>query len=80
MIKQFYLIYRCGTLMGAATPGQSGPESNDTDGVLHNSKTGASSSNDLLSHQGHLLGAGSYFSVVMLLTYSTTPANWSGNQ
>ena len=65
------------TLSGATTLGQSGPGSNDNEGVLcilqSSSITGVSQSDCLMS--GHLL-RGSYLSAEMLAVYSTAPTNW----
>ena len=45
-----------GTQTGITTPDQSGPESNDNEGVLHTPqsyRTGSSPSDGLMSYQGH---------------------------
>ena len=50
-----------GTLKGTTTSGQSGPESNYNERVLHipqSSRTGASSSDDLKSYTGDLWEGG----------------------
>ena len=50
------------TLSGASTPGQSGPGSNDNEGVLHipqNSRTGASPSDGLRSYPEYSCRVGS---------------------
>ena len=61
------------TLSGTTTPGQSGPESNGNEGVLHFlqiSKDGSSPSDCLMSYPRHLLGE-SYPSAEMQSVYST---------
>ena len=66
-------------LLDATTPGQSGPESDGNEEVLHipqsSSFTGASSS-DLVSYPGQLLRE-SYSFVEMQLVYSTAPVTGS---
>ena len=62
------------TLSGATTLGQSGPGSNDREGVLH--IPGTSSLDCLVSYTGHSL-EGSYPSAEMQLVYSVAPANWA---
>ena len=70
------------TLSGTTTPGQSGPGSDDNEGVLcipqSANITGASPSDCLMSYPGHSLGE-SYPSVEIQLLYSTAPppANWA---
>ena len=60
--------------------GQSGPESNDNEGVLHipqsSNITGASPSDYLVSYPGHML-LGSYSSAEMQLVHSTALAGWT---
>ena len=66
-------------LSGANTLGQSGPWSNDNEGVLcilQISKAGYSPSDGLMSYLGISLG-GSYLSAEMQAVYSTAPANWA---
>ena len=68
------------TLSGATTPGQSGPGSDDNEGVLiilqNSSIAGASLSVCLVSLSGHLWGE-FYSYVKMQSVYSTVPANWT---
>ena len=68
------------TLLGATTPGQSGPGSNGNERQLHISQsssiTKASLSDCLESYLGHLLGE-TYPSAEMQLVYSAALANWS---
>ena len=65
------------TLSGATTLGQSGPGSDDNEGVLHipqnSSITGTSPSDCLVSHPENL----SYSSAEMQSVYSTGPADWA---
>ena len=67
-------------LIGATTPGQSRPGSNSNKWVLcipqSSSITEVSSSDCLVSYQGHLLGE-SYTSAKMQLVYSAAPANYA---
>ena len=52
----FYLTPSSCTLLGATTPGQSGPVSNGNEGVLHIpqiSRAGASPSDSLVSYPGY---------------------------
>ena len=67
-----------GPLSGATTPGQSGPGSNDYEGVLRIPQSlctaGTSPSDCLVSHPGHSLG-GSYPSAEKQSVYSTAPAD-----
>ena len=71
-----------GTLTGITTRDQSGPESNDHEGILHmpqNSRTEASPSDSLVSYPGQsfgVCGGVSYTSAEMRLVYSTTSADW----
>ena len=66
------------TLSGATTPGQSGPESNNNEGVLcipqSSSITEASPSDCLVSYPGHLLGE-SYPSAEIQSAYSAAQAD-----
>ena len=65
------------TLSGAATLGNNGPENNGNDGVLHipqTSKTGASSSDGLMSYPRHSLGGG-LTSVEMQSVYFAAPSD-----
>ena len=66
------------TLSGATTSGQSKPESDGNEGVLHipqsSSITEASSSDGLVSYSGHTLGE-SYPSAEMQSVYSIAPAD-----
>ena len=69
-------------LSGATTPGQSGPEDDDSEGVLHISQssniTGTSPSDCLVSYPGpSLVRGGAYPSAEVLSVYSTTPADWA---
>ena len=68
------------TLSAACTPGQSGPGSDGSKGVLcipqNSSITGASPSDCLVSYLGHSLEE-SYPSAEMETVYSTVPANWA---
>ena len=61
-------------------PGQSGPGSDDNNGVLRIpqsfSITGASPSDCLVSYPGHLLGE-SYPSAEVQSVYFTAPAEWA---
>ena len=60
-------------LSAATTPGQSGPGSNDNEGVLHTPQSS--------SYLGYSLGRReSYPSAEMQLVYSTALANWAGLQ
>ena len=72
--KQFYLI-----LLGATTPGQSGPGSNGNEVVLcipqSSSIIVASSSDGLVLYPGHSLGE-SYPSAEIQSVYSAAPADW----
>ena len=68
------------TLSGTTTPGQSGPESNDNEGVLRISQgpgvSGSSPSDCLMSYTGHSLARSSYSFAEMQWVYSTAPAYW----
>ena len=68
-------------LSGATILGQSGPESNGNEGVLHISQsssiTGTSPSNCLVSYPGLSLGWGSYPSADVQSVYSTAAADWA---
>ena len=68
------------TLLGAITPGQSGPGSDGNEEVLcipqSTSITGASPSDCLESYPGDL-SEESYPSTEMQLVYSATPAEWA---
>ena len=63
-------------LLGATTPGQSGPGSNNNEGVLHIPQssriTGTSPSDCVVSYTGYL--GESYLSTEKQSVYSTTPA------
>ena len=62
----------------ATTPGQNGSGSNGNKGVLHisqSSRTGASSSDCLMSYPGHSV-VGSYPTAEIQSVYSTAPATW----
>ena len=67
-------------LSGATTPNQSGPGSDDNNGVLcipqSSSITGTSPSDCLVSYPGHSLGE-SYLSAERQSVYSPTPADWA---
>ena len=67
-------------LLGATTPGQSRPVSDDNEGVLriHQSSNiaGTSPSDCLVSYIRTLVGGGSYPSAEKQLVYSTAPADW----
>ena len=66
-------------LSNATTPGQSKPGSNGNEGVLHISqisKAGASSSESLMSHPGHLWDW--YPSAKMQSMCYAAPADWAG--
>ena len=67
-------------LTGATMLGKSGPGSNGNEGVLRIPQSswtaGTSSSDCLVSYQGHLLGGGSYPSAEKQSVYSTAPVNW----
>ena len=71
------------TLSGAITPVQSGPGSDDNEGVHHipqsSSITGASPSDSLMTYPEHSLawGGRSYLSAERQLMYSTAPADWA---
>ena len=69
------------TLSGATTPGQSGPRSDDSEGVLRilqsSSITRTSPSDCLVSYPGYSLGGGSYPSAEVQSMYSTVPADWA---
>ena len=70
-------IYK--NLSGATTPGQSGPGSNASEGILHINqfyKVGALPSDGLMSYQD-TLWRGSYCSAEMQSVYSTVQANWA---
>ena len=57
MVKQFYSIHGWDPISVTTTPGQSRPESNGTERVLHipqSSRTEASLSDGLVSYPGHL--------------------------
>ena len=65
------------TLSGTSTLGQSGPGSNDDEGVLHITQSfriGASTSDGLLSYPGHSL-VGSYPFAEIQSVYSTVPTD-----
>ena len=67
-------------LAGTTTPGLSRPECNHNERVLHipqSSRTGASTSNGLVSYAGHSLRV-SYSPAEMQLVYSTVLADWAG--
>ena len=68
------------TLLGATSPGQSGPGSNANEEVLSiprsSSITGTSPSDYSMSYLGHSLEE-SYPSVEKQLVYSTAPADWA---
>ena len=67
------------TLSNATTLSQSGPGSNDNEGVLpilQSSNAGISSSDGLVSYLEHSLGE-SYPSAKMQSAYSTAPADWA---
>ena len=68
------------TLSSATTMGQSGPDSNGNEGVLHipqSSQTGASPSGYLVSYQDtHGGGEGLAPSAEIQLVYSTAQADW----
>ena len=68
------------TLSGATTPGMSGPESNDNEGVLNIPQssiiTGASPSDCFMPYPGHSLGE-SYPLAEMQSVYSAAPADWA---
>ena len=68
------------TLSGATTLDQSGPGSNDNEGILRILQSfniiRASSSDCLVSYTGHSLEE-SYVSVEMQSVYSTAPTNWT---
>ena len=70
-------------LSGATTPGQSGPGSDDNEGVLcipqSPSITGTSPSDCLVSYPGHLLVGVLLLcsGAVSVSVYSTAPANWA---
>ena len=65
-------------LSGATIPGQSGPGSNNNEGVLcipqSSSITGTSPSDCLVSYPGLSLGGGL---TPLLSVYFTAPANWA---
>ena len=76
-VKQFYL-----TLSGATTLGQSGPWTDDNEGVLNilqSPRTGASQLDGLMSNPSHTLETESYPSAKMQLVYSTTTPDWASN-
>ena len=62
------------TQSNATTPGQSEPESDSNEGVLHIAR--ASPSDCLDSYPGHSLGE-FYFSAKMQSVYSTAATNWT---
>ena len=65
-------------IIRTTTLGQIRPGSNGSEEVLHipqNSRTGAPTSDGLVSYPGHLL-KGSYSSAEMQSVYSTAPADW----
>ena len=68
-------------LSGATTQGQSGPGSDDNEGVLYipqsSSITGTSPSDCLVLYQDTRWGAGGYLSAEVQLVYSTVPADWA---
>ena len=70
-----------GPLSGATTPGQSGPESDDNEGILRipqsSSITGTSPSDCLVSYTGHSLGGGLTPTAEVQSEYSTAPADWA---
>ena len=76
-VSSIYPIHRA--LSGATIPSQSGPGSNDNEGVLcipqSSSITGTSPSDCLVSYSGHSL-EGSYTSAEVQSVYSTAPADW----
>ena len=66
------------TLSDATISGQSRPENNGNEGLLHitqSSKTGASPSDCLVSQIGHSFWEGSYPSAEIQSVYSSTPAD-----
>ena len=69
------------TLSGATTLGQSGPGSDDNEGMLYISQsssiTGTSPSDCLVSYPGHQLWGKSYSSAEMQSDYSTALADWA---
>ena len=68
-----------GILTDTNTPSQSRPGSNSNEAVLYIlqcSKTGASTSDGLVSYPGHTL-CGSYPSAEMQSEYSTAPGDWA---
>ena len=69
-----------GPLLGATTPGQSGPGINGNEGVFRipqiSSIAGTSPSDCLVSLSGYLL-EGSYPSAEKQSVYSTVPADWA---
>ena len=70
------------TLLGAYTPGQSGPRSDGNEGVVRISRnssiTRTSPSHCLVSYAGHsFVGGGSYLSAEEQSVCSTTLADWS---
>ena len=78
---QFSSIWRIDrTLLGAITPGQSGPGSNTHEGVLRipqsSSITGALPSDSLVSYREFSLGV-SYSSAEIQSVYFASPADWS---
>ena len=68
-------------LSDATAPGQSGPGSDGSEGVLNilqsSSITGASVSDCLVSYPGHSLVEGSYPSAEIQSVYSVAPADWA---
>ena len=68
------------TLLGATTSGQSGPGSNDNEGILYIpqiSKTRSSPSDGLMSYEEHSFGGGS---AVLLLCWDTVSVFYSPSQ
>ena len=69
--------------IGATIPSQSGPVSNDNEGVFRilqsSCITGTSQSDCLVSYSEHSLaaGVGAYPSAEVQLVYSTAPADWA---
>ena len=70
-----------GPLLGATTPGQSGPGSDGNKGVLRipqsTSITEISPSDRLVSYLGHSLAGRAYPLAEKQSVYSTAPADWA---
>ena len=80
IIKYFYLTNVI--LTDTTTPGQSGPESNGNEGVLHipqSSRDVVSTSVGLVSYLGHSFFEGVLPSSDVQSGYSPTPVNWAKN-